>query len=288
VQTLARAHQARAAFKTLDAMMAAPTDGGTPGGGRPARSGPIEFRKVSFTYPGATAPALSEVSLRIAQGERVGLIGRIGSGKSTVGRLLAGFYEPSSGEVLIDGIDIRQFAGADLRSVVGLVLQEPELFSGTLRDNIVIGQPRASAEEIERVVKLAGVDGFAARHPLGLAMPIAERGRSLSGGQKQSIAVARSILRKPRILFLDEPTSAADTSSERQLVANLKAGLPADTTIIVSTHRDGMPDLVDRLVVFDNGRVMLDGPKADVVRQLREAAQAGSGPRPPRPREVTG
>jgi ATP-binding cassette subfamily C protein LapB len=116
-------------------------------------------------------------------------------------------------------------------------------------------------------------------------MPVAERGRSLSGGQKQAIAIARTVIREPKILFLDEPTSAADTSTERALVMRLKAELPPKTTIIVSTHRDGLLELVDRLVVFDGGRVMLDGPKAEVIRQLREVAQAGSSPRPPKPQE---
>jgi len=279
-QTLARVHQARSAFATLDTLMAAPTEHVQRGESRPARSGDITFHKVSFAYPGAGLPALSEVSFKIARGERVGLIGRIGSGKSTIGRLIAGMYQPDAGEILIDGIDIRQFAGPDLRTVVGLCLQEPELFSGTLRDNLVIGRPDADPALIERVARLSGVEAFAARHPQGLAMPIAERGRSLSGGQRQAIAVARTLIRDPKILFLDEPTSAADTSTERALVANLKAALAPDTTLIVSTHRDGLLDLVDRLMVFDAGKLMLDGPKAEVFQQLRGVAQ-GTQPGPP-------
>lgn len=286
VQTLARAHQARAAFKTLDAMMAAPSEQAASSESRPARAGDIEFRNVTFSYPGAGVPALREVSFRIRKGERVGLIGRIGSGKSTVGRLVAGLYQPDAGEILIDGIDIRQFAGPDLRSVVGLCLQEPELFSGSLRDNIVIGHPGANTAEIERVTRISGVDGFAARHPLGLGMPVAERGRSLSGGQRQAIAIARTLIRSPQILFLDEPTSAADTGTERTLVTNLRTDLPADTTIILSTHRDGLLDLVDRLMVFDGGKLMIDGPKAEVIRQLRETAQGVAAVRPTRAGEA--
>ena len=275
VQTLARAQQALSAFKTLDAMMAAPAERATAGDGRRPVAGDIVLKNVSLTYPGAPMAALSDVSIRIAKGERVGLVGRIGSGKTTVGRLISGLYEPTTGQVLIDGVDIRQF-GADIRSVVGFCQQDAELFSGTLRDNIVMGRPGAEIETVERAVRLAGVDAFAARHPLGLAMPIAERGRSLSGGQRQSISLARTFVREPKILFLDEPSSAMDTATERDLVARLKRDLSADVTLLISTHRDGLLDLVDRLLVFDAGRIVLDGAKDEVIAKLREAAKPAS------------
>lgn len=273
VQTLARALQAWNAFKTLNALMSSPVERVASLDGRVPRSGDIVFKGVSLTYPGADIAALNAISLTIAKGERVGLIGKIGSGKTSVGRLLAGLYEPSAGQVLIDGMDVRQF-GSDIRTIVGFCQQETELFSGTLHDNIVIGQPGAGAAAIERAVRCAGVDGFAARLPAGLATPVAERGRSLSGGQRQAIGLARILVRDPQILFLDEPSSAMDTSTERALVAALRRELDSGVTLVISTHRDGMLELVDRLIVFDGGRIMLDGPKADVIAQLREAARS--------------
>lgn len=272
VQTLARAQQALSAFRTLDALMEAPSEPATSGDGRSPRSGDIVFKNVSLTYPGASVAALSDISLTVAKGERVGLIGRIGSGKTSVGRLLAGLYKPSSGQILIDGMDVRQF-GADLRSFVGFCPQETELFSATLRDNIVIGRPDADADAIERAVRITGVDTFAARQPLGLAMPVAERGRSLSGGQRQAIGLARVLIREPKVLFLDEPSSAMDTASERVLVANLKRELTTGTTLLISTHRDGLLELVDRLLVFEGGCIIADGPKDEVLARLREATR---------------
>jgi ATP-binding cassette subfamily C protein LapB len=277
VQTLARAQHALGAVRTLDRLMNAPIEAATSGDGRMANHGDIVFRNVSFTYPDAETKALSEVSLTIRKGERVGLIGRIGSGKTSLGRIIAGLYEPTNGQVLVDGMDIRQF-GADIRTLVGFSQQDVELFSGTLSQNLTMGMPDASAKEIERAVRLSGVDTFASRHPKGLNMPVAERGRSLSGGQRQSIGLARVLIRNPKILFLDEPTAALDTASERALVQRLKSGLDKEVTVIVSTHRDGMLELVDRLVVFDNGRVVTDGPKAEVISRLRDAARSSSLP----------
>ncbi len=272
VQTLARAHQAWGAFRTLDTLMSAPFEPATSGDGRSPRLGDIVFTNVSLTYPGASVAALTDISVTITSGERVGLIGRIGSGKTSIGRLLSGLYEPSSGQILIDGMDVRQF-GADLRSLVGFCPQDTELFSATLRDNIVIGRPDANSDVIERAVRITGVDAFAARQPMGLAMPVAERGRSLSGGQRQAIGLARVLIREPKILFLDEPSSAMDTATERTLVANLRRELEPGTTLLISTHRDGLLELVDRLIVFESGRVILDGPKDEVLARLREATR---------------
>ena len=275
VQTLARAQHALDAVRTLNHLMEAPVEPASSGDGRVPQHGDIVLRNVSLTYPDAPAKALSDVSLTIRKGERVGLIGRVGSGKTSLGRVIAGLYEPTNGQILIDGIDIRQF-GADIRSLVGFSQQDVELFSGTLSQNLTMGSPAASTEAVQRAVRLSGVDLFAARHPQGLSMPISERGRSLSGGQRQAIGLARVLVRDPKILFLDEPTAALDTASERALVQRLKSGLDADVTVIVSTHRDGMLELVDRLVVFDNGRVVMDGPKPEVISKLRDAARSAA------------
>ena len=271
VQTLARALQAWSAFRTLDALMSVPAEPAAAIDGHRPRAGDIVLRDVSLTYPGASTTALDRINLTIKKGEQIGLIGRIGSGKTSIGRLLSGLYQPTGGQILIDGMDIRQY-GADIRSLVGFCQQETELFSGTLRENIAMGAPDAIQSAIERAVRIAGVDAFAARMPLGLATPVAERGRSLSGGQRQAIGLARILLRDPKILFLDEPSSAMDTSTERAFIANVRRELDPDTTLLISTHRDGLLELVDRLIVFDNGRIILDGPRAEVIERLRAAA----------------
>lgn len=235
---------------------------------RRVSQGSVAFEHVSFRYPQGESDALSQVSFSIAPGERIGIIGRIGSGKTTVGRLLAGFYEPSAGRVLVDGVDLRQYDPVDLRLGVGFGLQETLLFSGTLRDNIAFGRPGASDEEIIAASRLAGVEAFIGRAADGYDMSILEGGANLSGGQRQSVALARVLLRQPRILFLDEPTSALDLRSEAGFVERL-GGLPSDVTVILSTHRVSLLRMVDRLIVFDAGRIVADGPRGVVLTQLQ-------------------
>jgi ATP-binding cassette subfamily C protein LapB len=236
---------------------------------RRVEAGSIVFDNVSFRYPTGTLNALEKVSFRIAPGERVGIIGRIGSGKTTVGRLLAGFYEPNDGRVLVDNVDIRQFDPADLRSGVGFVLQDTDLFFGKLRDNIALGKPDASDEEILAAARLAGVESFVAAHPLGYDMPVAEGGRSLSGGQKQAIGLARVLIRKPKVLFLDEPTAHFDVRSEGEFLNRLKALAAEDLTILISTHRLSLLSFVDRLLLFEQGKLIADGPRDKVLAMLR-------------------
>ena len=166
--------------------------------------------------------ALEKVSFKIGAGERVGIIGRVGSGKTTVGRLSVGFYEPQEGRVLVEGVDARQYDPADLRTGIGFVLQDTDLFFGKLRDNITLGRPEATDEEVVAAARLAGVETFIAGHPLGYEMPIAEGGRSLSGGQKQAIGLARVLIRRPKVLFLDEPTAHFDVRSEAEFLERLK------------------------------------------------------------------
>jgi ATP-binding cassette subfamily C protein LapB len=236
---------------------------------RTLQSGQIAFENVSFQYPNSTTHALEQVSFKIGHGERVGIIGRIGSGKTTVGRLLAGFYEPEGGRILVDGVDLRQYDPTDLRTGVGFVLQDTDLFFGKVRDNIAFGRPGASDEEILEAARLAGVEDFIAKHPLGYDMPIAEGGRSISGGQKQAIGLARILIRKPKILFLDEPTAHYDVRSEAEFLDRLKKLTGGDTTIIVSTHRLSVLSLVDRLLVFDQGKLIADGPREKVLAAMR-------------------
>jgi len=252
---------------------------------RRIEGGGIAFDNVTFKYPNGAENALEKVSFKVAPGERIGIIGRIGSGKTTVGRLTVGFYEPQDGRVFVDGVDVRQYDPADLRTGIGFVLQDTDLFFGKLRDNIALGRPNATDEEILAAAKLAGVENFAASHPLGYEMPISEGGRSLSGGQKQAIGLARVLIRRPKILFLDEPTAHFDVRSESEFLERLKVLADGKMTIIVSTHRLSLLSLVDRLLLFDKGRLVADGPRDKVIALLQSnankpspAASPGAGP----------
>lgn len=213
------------------------------------------------------------MSFKIAPGERVAIIGRVGSGKTTVGRLLTGFYEPLEGSIAIDGIDSRQYDPADLRAGVGFVMQDTDLFFGKLRDNITLGKPSASDEEVIEVARLSGVEQFIAGHPLGYDMPISEGGRSLSGGQKQAIGLARAMIRKPKIIFMDEPTAHFDVRSEAEFLDRLKSIAMSDMTIIVSTHRPSLLTLVNRILVFEQGKLVADGPRESVLASLQAGAK---------------
>ena len=245
---------------------------------RKIQQGRIAFDNVSFKYPAGVENALDKVSFSIAPGERIGIIGRVGSGKTTVGRMLAGFYEPAEGRVMVDGVDIRQYDPADLRSGVGFVLQDTDLFYGKLRDNIALGRPEATDEEVLAAARLAGVESFIAGHPLGYDMPIAEGGRSLSGGQKQAIGLARVLIRKPKILFLDEPTAHFDVRSEAEFLERLKALANGEISIIVSTHRLSLLNLVDRLLLFERGKLVADGPKDRIIAMLQGTAKQAPVP----------
>jgi ATP-binding cassette subfamily C protein LapB len=232
--------------------------------------GHIVFDNVTFKYPGGADNALEKISFRVEPGERVGVIGRVGSGKTTVGRLLTGFYEPLDGRILVDGVDVRQYDPADLRNGIGFVLQDTDLFFGKLRDNLALGRPAASDEEILAAAQLAGVESFVANHPHGYEMLIAEGGRSLSGGQKQAIGLARILIRKPRILFLDEPTAHFDVRSENEFLLRLKNLGAEKLTFLVSTHRPTVLGFVDRLLLFERGRLVADGPRDQILARLRE------------------
>lgn len=252
---------------------------------REINQGRIQFKNVSFSYPGSQTKALDDVSFDIKPGEKIGIIGRVGSGKTTVGRLTTAFYPPTEGSILIDGIDIQQYDPADLRAGIGFVLQDTDLFYGKLRDNITLGRPAATDEEVLEAARLAGVETFIAGHPQGYEMMIAEGGRSLSGGQKQAIGLARVLIRKPRVLFLDEPTAHFDVRSEGEFLERLKALAKGDKTgemsIIVSTHRPSLLSLVDRILVFDSGKIVADGPTAQILTMLRPQppmAAAGGSP----------
>lgn len=243
---------------------------------RPVFHGGIEFRDVTFTYPGAAQPALKKVSFKLKPGEKVGVIGRIGSGKTTLEKLALALYQPTEGAVLLDGIDVRQIDPADVRRAIGHVPQDPLLFYGSLKHNLAMGAPYADDASILAAANLAGVSDFANLHPNGFDMVIGERGESLSGGQRQSVAVARALINDPPILLLDEPSSNMDHQSETQLRRRLGEASQTKTILLV-THRTALLDLVDRLIVIDNGHIVADGPKEQVVEALRQGRVGRGG-----------
>jgi ATP-binding cassette subfamily C protein LapB len=259
------------ALKTLDAMVSKESE--RPDGvhfvSRGDIKGDIEFKHVFFDYPQSQQNALRGISLSIKAGEKVGILGRSGSGKSTILKLAMGLYRPISGSVLIDGIDVRQLDPTELRSHCGYVAQDVNLFFGSLRDNISLGSRQVEDKQIVEAARRAHITEFVNRHPMGFDMPIGERGDTLSGGQKQGVAIARALLHSPPILLLDEPTSALDTSSEETVKQQLKTHL-ANSTMIIVTHRTSLLELVDRIVVIDNGTIVADGEKADVIQALKQ------------------
>jgi ATP-binding cassette subfamily C protein LapB len=230
--------------------------------------GTIEFKNVSFTYPGQQQSVLSKVSFKIHAGEKVAFIGRVGSGKSTIQRLILGLHQPTEGAILIDGIDLRQIDPAELRRAAGFVSQDVSLFYGTLKENIALGAPFADDQDVLAAAEIAGVTEFANRHPKGFDMPIGERGESLSGGQRQAVGIARAVLHDSPMLLLDEPSSAMDHQSEDALKSRLRRFATGKTMILV-THRTSLLELIDRLIVIDSGQVVADGPKAQVVEALQ-------------------
>jgi ATP-binding cassette, subfamily C, bacterial LapB len=231
--------------------------------------GAIEFRDVTFNYPNQTAPSLRGINLRIKPGEKVAVLGRIGSGKTTLEKLILGLYKPTGGAVLVDGIDLRQLDPAELRRQIGYVQQDVMLFYGSLRDNLTMGAPLADDAAVVKAAEIAGLLPLVNAHPQGFDMVVGERGESLSGGQRQSVAIARAVINDPPILLLDEPTAAMDHSSEEDLKKRLRDFAAGKTMLLVS-HRTSLLDLVDRVIVMDAGRIVADGPKEQVITALRQ------------------
>ncbi len=270
VGLLLQYENAQNAMKALEGVMTTPTERSDESAfvHRPELRGDIEFRDVHFAYPGREENALRGVSFRIRQGEHVVVLGRIGSGKSTLQKLMLGLYAPTAGAVLLDGVDLRQLDPADVRRNIGYVAQDSMLFFGTLRENIGIRAPYADDRALLAAAELAGLTDFVDRHPEGFDMVVAERGESLSGGQRQAIAIARAVLLDPAMLLLDEPTSAMDFSSENVLKERIRKFAEQKTMVIV-THRTSLMDLADRIIVMDDGVVVADGPKDRVVAALQ-------------------
>ncbi|WP_395446397.1 type I secretion system permease/ATPase (plasmid) [Aminobacter sp. UC22_36] len=270
--TISRFRQAMLSLRVLNSIMQQPEDRPDTVGfvNRPIRVGALTLRNVGFVYPGTETEVLTGINLSINPGERIGIIGRIGSGKTTFGRLVGRLYLPTTGELLLDGIDVRQYHPSEVRAAVGIVAQAGDLFSGTIKENLLMARPEATDEEIILAAKAAGVDEFVSRHPRGYDMNVGERGTNLSGGQRQAVAIARLLLTKPKIVFLDEPSGSMDLASERQLIKQLKIAFDDKTTLIISTHRYSMLEIVDRLIVVEQGRIVADGPKEKVIQALQK------------------
>ena len=235
---------------------------------RPSFRGDIEFREVSFQYPGAEEKALTKVSFKIKAGEHVALLGRMGSGKTTLHKLILGLYQPTEGAILIDGIDSRQIDPAELRRSVGYVQQDTQLFYGTMRENLTITMPHADDVAVLAAAHAGGIDEFINAHPKGFDLLVGERGETLSGGQKQGVGIARALIGNAPIVLLDEPTSAMDHTTEDAVKKRLIAAA-AGKTVVLITHRSTLFDVANRIIVVDSGRIVADGPKDTVIEALR-------------------
>jgi ATP-binding cassette subfamily C protein LapB len=283
--TIARSQHAFHSLRTLDQIMSMPRegDGQERHIDRVMTSGRVEFKDVSFQYPATETLALKNFTLAIKPGERVGIIGKIGSGKTTLGRLMARLYVPTQGTLLFDGVDIRQYHPSEIRRQVAFVAQDATLFYGSVRDNIVFGSPYVSDDLVVRAADLAGVTDFIKTNPAGFNLQVGEAGRALSSGQRQSVSLARAFLFDPLVVFLDEPSGSMDMASERALVERLGKAFRPDQTLIITTHRMAMLALVDRLVVIDNGSVVADGPRDDVIKNIAQisGSRTLAGPKAP-------
>lgn len=267
---LARLNQARIAYQSLNEIVTAPQER-TPGAAYLSKTdfeGRVTFENVGFVYAEEAPPALAGFNAVIKPGERVAFLGGIGSGKTTALKLVQALYVPDSGRVLIDGISVSQIDPALLRRNVGLLLQGADLFHGTIRENITIGMPGATDSEILKAAHAAAALDWITRLPQGFDTLLRERGAGLSGGQRQSVALARALLGRPKVLLLDEPTSDMDGRTEQTVINRLRADIE-DRTLILVTHRPALLELVDRIIVLEQGRKLEDGPKAEVLENLR-------------------
>ena len=292
---LTRLSMTRTAYREINALMETPVEGE---GGDALElanvDGKIEFRKVDFRYPEASEKALENVSFTIQPGEHVAILGKVGSGKSTIAKLVLGLFPPEDGLVMLDGMDTRQLKAGQLRHYVGAAMQESVLLSGSVRENIVLGRPAVDNDEMIRAATISGTHDFIGRIANGYDLRLTDRGESLSGGQRQSMALARALAGKPPIFVLDEPTSAMDAQTEAALLDRLESEL-RDRTLILITHRPPMLRLVDRIIWIDGGKVRADGPRDEVLKSMQvlrpadpkdAAAQSGSRPATKKPRVV--
>ncbi len=257
--TLARVNGALTAYRNLAKLIGEKSEntGGLSPISRPSFKGEIEFKNVSFRFEGSRQDVLNDISFKIPAGQKVAMVGKMGSGKSTMSKLIAGILQPTDGAILIDGVDVRQIDTADTRKNIGVMLQDSWLFSGTIRENIQMGFNEYDDDHVLNICKIAGVDDFVGAHPKGYDLEVRERGNGLSGGQKQTINLARSLLHDPAILLLDEPTSSMDQNTEKQVITSLES-FSKDKTMLIVTHRNSILSMVDRVFVIENGKIIAD------------------------------
>ncbi|MCG9228324.1 type I secretion system permease/ATPase [Vibrio diabolicus] len=236
---------------------------------RPIIQGKIEIDRVTFHYPDSPVASIRNISLTINPGEKVAIIGRIGSGKTTLERLIMGLYKPTEGHVRIDDTDIAQLHHVDVRRNIGCVPQDSNLFFGSIRDNITLGRPLTDDRDVLDAANRAGVTAFTQSDPAGLERQVGEGGAMLSGGQRQAVTIARAFLGRPPVLLMDEPTSAMDNRSEMHIKHQLSQLKPSETLILI-THKTSMLDIVDRVIVMEKGSIIADGPKAQVLNDLKQ------------------
>ena len=268
---ITRFHHSKSAFSAIDKVMQLPVE-------RPANKNflsrnnigsAIEFARVGFKYEGQQVSALESVSFKIEEGERVAILGRTGSGKSTIQRLIMGFYNATEGSILLGNTDINQIDPQDIRKNISFVPQEVSLFSGTIRQNITIGSPLKKDEDMLIASEIAGVSDFINKHPMGFDLDVGERGANLSGGQRQGIGIARALFSGGETLIFDEPTASMDNTSEKNFVKNLLPFIKEKTLILI-THKASMLELADRIIILDRGKLVTDGPKGKVLEMLSE------------------
>jgi ATP-binding cassette subfamily C protein LapB len=272
-QLLSRMTTTRTAYRQLNEMMNLPPEGPQGEGLKLAGlKGLIEFRNVSFRYPGAPEKTLEDLNFTIQPGEHIGLLGRVGSGKSTIARLLLGLYPPEEGLVMIDGTDIRQLDPLEMRRYIGTALQESVLLTGSVRENIGLARSHVDDEELLRASELSGTHQFMGQIANGYDLRLADRGEGLSGGQRQSIALARALAGSPPVLVFDEPTSAMDSQTETALIQRLQEELKGRTLLLI-THRPPLLALVSRIMLVDRGKVVADGPRDEVLKQITRQQQ---------------
>ena len=268
-----RANNAKTSYKRLTSFMEETQDDDVSLKNETAirreKLGSLEFKDTSYRYPEADLDTLRGINLKINEGEKVAILGRNGSGKSTLMKLASGLFKATDGLVLYDGVDIRQLHTKDLSRSVGIVLQDVQLFSGTVRDNITMGREDISQENLVEAGKLSGLDEFISKIPGGYDLQLLDGGKGLSGGQRQSIALARAIVHKPSHFILDEPTSAMDMNAENLFINQVGSILKSSTMLIV-THRMPLLNLVDRIIVMNEGQIVEDGPKDEIIQKLNQ------------------
>ena len=268
-----RANNAKTSYKRLASFMEETQDDDVSeknkGAIRREKLGSIEFKDTTYRYPEADLDTLRSINLSVSEGEKVAILGRNGSGKSTLMKLASGLFKASDGLVMYDGVDIKQLHTDDLSKSIGIVLQDVQLFSGSIRENITMGREDINQDDLINAGKLSGLDDFVSKIPGGYDLQLSDGGKGLSGGQRQSIALARAIVHKPTHFILDEPTSAMDMNAENIFISQM-GSIMQDSTMLIVTHRMPLLNLVDRIIVMNEGQIVEDGPKEEIINKLNQ------------------